>query len=246
MRNAILLFAGMLILATTQAANAGLGGIWLPNCDELPSTKSSPPMLLIAPIYFDDSYQFYMCLGNVCIVYRHIATPTKIYGDKRFADVSDTIFTLAKYNRNPEITYKRCDGMNKEYHQLLQSYDLNASRFIEWKADYTRKRELEEEVSRVDYTNPVDVVRTWFRAVQNEEYDFIPYLAAPEYVYGYLPETIRNLRLNIRLPKATVYTLKFEDNKSKAVVGIDGTEYWMTLRRQKNKWMIESNHNMKN
>jgi len=242
MRNAILLFAGTLLLAAAQVANAGLGGMWLPNCDELPSTKSSPPMLLIAPIYFDDSYQFYMCLGGTCIRYRHIATPTKIYGDKRFADVSDTIFTLAKYNRHPEITYNRCDGMNKEYYQLLQSYDLDASRFKEWKVDYTRRRELEEELSRVDYANPIDVVRTWFRAVHNEEYDFIPYLVAPKYVYGYLPETIRKLRPNIRLPKEAVYTLKFEDNKKKAVVGIEGTEYWMTLQRHENKWMIESNH----
>jgi len=151
MRKFIPLFAGIIFLAVAQLAKAGLGGVWLANCDELPSSRFSPPMLLIAPIYFDDYYQMYICLGDACIVFRHIGRPTKIYGDARFADVSDTIFTLAKYYRHPETTYNRCDDMENEYNQLLQSYELDSSRFIEWKVDYTRRRELEEKVSRVDY-----------------------------------------------------------------------------------------------
>jgi len=87
-------------------------------------------------------------------------------------------------------------------------------------------------------------VRSWFGAVLSEEYDFIPYLVVPEYVYNYLPRDIRKLRLNVHLPKDTIYSLKLEQNNMKAVVSIEGTKYRMILQKYENKWMIVSKYNM--
>jgi len=180
-----------------------------------------------------------LCFSRGCLRTIRFSKPTTIYGDTKFRNVTESSFLLKITKGYPETAYNHCHNLENELDELLRSNGFDDSAFEPWSVDDHRRDELNRKDSYIDYSDPIEVTKVFLNALLSEEYDFIPYLIAPEYLLYFSPRNMKNMRSSIQLPENPKFILKAGKGSNKSVVGVEGTKYGFELQKIGEKWLFE-------